>query len=137
MIMPILEVRNIDASSSFYQDVLGFTETLRMPGEDGSANFAIVGRGDMVQIGLNLNGELNERGRGVLLMAYVGDDTDMDAFYADVVGKGTPILEELKTEYWGDQLFTVRDPDGYVITMCKTVKQMTSEEILTSHSKRQ
>lgn len=52
MIMPILAVSNITASLGFYQDVLGFSVGVSMPGEDGAPFFAIVDKGATVHIGL-------------------------------------------------------------------------------------
>lgn len=132
MIMPILAVSNITASIAFYQDKLGFSVGVNMPGEDGMPFFAIVDKGAPVHIGLQQDNNAGERGKGVIFMVYVSDDTDMHAYYAEVQEKGAPIIEELKEEYWGDQLFSVTDPDGYYLSLCKTVKQMTPEEISAS-----
>jgi uncharacterized glyoxalase superfamily protein PhnB len=106
-----------------------------MPGEDGTPWFAIVQKGAQVQIGLGVqpNGESTEGfGKGIVLMLYVPEGTDMEAYYEAVKGKGATIAEALKVEYWGDQLFSVTDPDGYYLSLCKTVKQMTADEIAAS-----
>lgn len=133
MIMPILAVSNMSASLAFYQDVLGFSVGVSMPGEDGTPFFAIVDKGELVHVGLqNDPKHVGERGSGVVFMLYVPDGTDMEAYYNEVKGKGASILEELKEEYWGDQLFSVSDPDGYYLSLCKTVKQMTPDEIAAS-----
>lgn len=103
-----------------------------MPGEDGTPFFAIVDKGTTVHIGLQQDNNAEERGKGVIFMVYMEADMDMQVYYDEVQGNGATIIEELKEEYWGDQLFSVSDPDGYYISLCKTVKQMTPEEINAS-----
>lgn len=129
MIMPVLTVSDVNESISFYQDKLGFNVGVNMPGEDGNPWFAIVDKGPTSHIGLQRDDSEGERGKGVVFMVYVADDTDMDAYYNEVQGAGATITEPLREEYWGDQLFSVSDPDGYFISLCKTVKQMTPEEV--------
>jgi PhnB protein len=129
MIMPILAVKDVAASIAFYQDKLGFSVSVSMPGEDGQPNFAVLNMGDGVTVGLQLDTELAQRGDGVVLMMYVPDSTDIDGYYGQVKGRGVPIVEEINTGYWGDRLFSVKDPDGYWVSLCKTVQQMSNEEI--------
>jgi PhnB protein len=129
MIMPILAVANVSDSIAFYQDKLGFSVGVNMPGDDGNPFFAIVDKGESAHIGLQLDSTAGERGKGVIFMVYVPEGTDMEAYYNEVQGNGATIAEPLKEEYWGDQLFSVTDPDGYYLSLCKTVKQMTPDEI--------
>jgi uncharacterized glyoxalase superfamily protein PhnB len=84
---------------------------------------------DDTHIGLSLDQQASNRGSGVVVMVYVPDDQNIDRFYEQVKSRGVEIVDEIKTEYWGDRLFTVHDPDGYVIQPAKTVKQMSMEEI--------
>ncbi|MBV6437010.1 MAG: hypothetical protein WA009_11055 [Phototrophicaceae bacterium] len=46
-----------------------------------------------------------------------------------MIAKGVKLEQDIKTEYWGDRGFTVRDIDGYTLNIYKTVKQMTMDEI--------
>ena len=128
MIMPMLDVKDVDASIAFYKK-LGCEVNVTMPGPDGKTMFAIADLSPMVHFGLNLNKDLSSRGSGVTFMVYVPDDQDIDAYYEKVKSQGIKIVDEIKTEYWGDRLFTIHDPDGYVLQPVKTVKQMTMEEI--------
>jgi hypothetical protein len=47
-----------------------------------------------------------------------------DAYYAERASGHRALI---KDEYWGDRVFSLRDPTGYMLTMCKTVKQMSME----------
>lgn len=128
MILPLLKVKNVDASVKFYVEKLGFNNAFNMQGPDGVNAFAFVDLGKPT-IGLSLEQSDNTgAGKGVEFMVYLPDETDIDTYYADVKGKGVKIEAELATQYWGDRTFTIHDPDGYVITLSKTIKEMTFEE---------
>lgn len=129
MIMPIIAVRDIEASIAFYVNKLGFTHQFSMPGPDGKPSFAGVGLGTIVSFGLQPDTQTEHRGNGVSFMVYVADDTDIDEYFAKVQKNGAVIEQPITTEYWGDRLFSLRDPDGYLLSVCKTVKQMSVDEI--------
>lgn len=125
MIMPILNVKDVDASVAFYQDKLDFHHDMTMK-PDGTSIFAVVAWGREVVFGLNLAPTIGAA--GVEFMLYLPGDRDIDQFYASVKARGVTITEELKDTYWGDRVFSVKDPDGYLLTVAKTIKQMTLEE---------
>lgn len=131
MIMPVLSVKDVDASIAFYTEKLGFQATMKIPGSDGNTAFAFVQLGKAV-FGLSLDTDVQPGERvapGVQFMVYVAEDTDIDAYYADVKAKGAAIMGELDTAYWGDRIFSLHDPDGYFLTMAKTVRDVPPEEI--------
>lgn len=138
MIMPILVVKDLDSSVKFYKDSLGFNHDVTMPGADGTLNFAIVSlNNNAVSIGLQLEAEPPaHRGDGVVFMVYVSNETDIDQYYADVQKRGVTIHQPIKTEYWGDRVFSVKDPDGYYLSLCKTVKQLSMDEIAQASQER-
>jgi uncharacterized glyoxalase superfamily protein PhnB len=126
-VLPILAVKDFDTSLKFYTEQLGFAVTMTMQGPDGSNSFGFVNK-DNVQIGLSLDKAAYERGNGVVLMLYP-DDFDIEVYYKQVTSKGVTIAEPLKTEYWGDQVFSLKDPDGYYLTFGKTVQQVSVEDM--------
>lgn len=127
MVWPILAVRDFDASVAFYQK-LGFKADLSLPGKDGRNAFGGISFGK-ASLGLSRVDDLEHRGNGVSFMVYIPDELDLDEYYAQVKAQGIFIAEEIQTQYWGDRTFTVHDPDGYSISLCKTVKQVPMEEI--------
>jgi len=133
MIMPILAVSDLEASIDFYTSKLGFELAFSMNGPDGVRNFAFVALGK-AHIGLQADPSLaSPRGQGAVFMVYVPDETDIDAFYAGVVSRGTTIAREIADMYWGDRTFTVADPDGFVVTIAKTTQQMDMGDIEAAH----
>lgn len=131
MILPILDVTDVDASVAFYTQKLGFEHAFSMPGEDGKSSYAMVNLGSAT-IGLNLNPATTHRGSGVATMIYVPETTGLDPFYSEIQSKGVAIEEEIADQYWGDRTFSLRDPDNYWLTFCKTVKEVSPEEIIAA-----
>lgn len=134
MIMPILAVKDVDASVAFYKDQLGFRHDMSMAGPDGKNVFAIVGLGAAV-FGVGLDPKVSfdqPLAPGVQFMTYLPEEQNIDSYYADVKAKGIKIDDELSDTYWGDRAFTIHDPDGYMLTFAVTVKQVPVEEMEAS-----
>lgn len=129
MIVPILAVRDIDASVNFFVEKLGFSEDFRMPGPDGKNAFASVRLSPQAIMMLTLDPSFEKFGEGLDIVIYPPDDKDLDAFYAEVQARGTTIAEPLKDQYWGDRTFVINDPNGYRLTFAKPVKEVPMEEI--------
>lgn len=128
MIMPILAVRDVDATVAFYTDKLGFNHDFSLPGSDGTNTFAGVSLGK-ASLGFDLQPAATKGGDGVVFMVYVTEDANLDVYYEQVKARGVKIEQEIKDEYWGDRVFGLRDNNGYYLNFCKTVKQMSGEEI--------
>ncbi len=125
-IMPILAVKNYNASVKFYTEKLGFVSTMTMQGREGENTFGFVQHHGGVQVGLSQDSsDLTGRGNGLTLMLYP-PNFDIDALYEQIKSAGVKIEEEIRTEVWGDRLFSVKDLDGYFLTFTKTVKPMPS-----------
>lgn len=132
MILPMIAVRDYDASVKFYTEQLGFTSVMTMKGPDGKNLFGFVTLNG-TQIGMGIDAALTDTqakylGTGVDLMIYP-DSFDIDAYYEQVKSKGIIPTKELKTEYWGDRVFTVLDLDGYNLTFGKTIQTIPLDEI--------
>lgn len=128
MIMPILAVENVDRSLAYYTQKLGFRHDFSLPGPDGQNAFAGVSFGK-ASFGLSRVSDLAHRGEGVAFMVYVPDETDLDAYYTEVQTRGALIAEPIKNQYWGDRSFEVRDPDGYALSLSKTLRQVERSEL--------
>lgn len=134
MVLPILAVTNMTASLDFYVNQLNWTKTFSMPSEDGSEGFAMLQFNSGVSFGLSAMPSPDPKGQGVVLMAYVADDVDIDEYCAQCKSRGANVTKDIRNEYWGDRCFDCSDPDGYFLTICKTIQQKSPEEILASQS---
>lgn len=126
MIMPIFSVSNVDESVTFYTEKLGFTNDGVLSGADGKGEMGFLSLEDN-RLGLGKAPFDGKPGNGIDMMIYV--DRDIDAYYGEITGRDVTPESELKTEYWGDRMFSIKDPDGYVLTFAKTVKRVPMDEI--------
>ncbi len=127
MIMPILNVKDVRSSVDFYVGKLGFEKDVMFDGPEGHPVFAIVRMGQAV-FGLS-TAENEGIGAHVQFMVYVPDEANIDLLYSKVQQRGVAINQEIKDGYWGDRTFSVLDPDGYLISMAKTVQQVPNQDI--------
>jgi catechol 2,3-dioxygenase-like lactoylglutathione lyase family enzyme len=110
---PILHVRDVDASLSFYVNLLGFTSPWRYD-EEGRANVAQVNRqGCALILANNLAAE--KIGKGVMFISLNVEPAlpeaaiaALDALRAELEAKGVSVKEGS----WGYRLLVVDDLDG-------------------------
>lgn len=132
MIAPVLAVQDVDRSLEFYTQQLQFKQDFCLDGPDGNSAFAFVSLGEeseRVAIGLSRQAVDGARGQGVVFMVYIPSAMDLDAYYEAVRGRGVAIEDEIATQYWGDRSFSVRDPDGYYLSLSQTVEETDMDKV--------
>jgi uncharacterized glyoxalase superfamily protein PhnB len=134
MIMPILSVKDVEASVAFYEK-LGFTRQMSMPGADGVTNFAIVELADMtIGLGTDAGHTYTDNAPGVQFHLYIPKDGEsIDAHHARTVANGILIAEALGNAYWGDRTYSVLDPDGYHLTITQEHTPVDMEHVAAVH----
>jgi len=115
-VAPELFVRDVDASIRFYEDALGF-EVWRREEHDGSADFAVLVRGDahfLLQHERLATGgaPAGHRGAGIDIRVMVDD---VDRVYERASAAGAQIARPIGDRDYGLRDFKVHDPDGFVI----------------------
>ncbi|HEV8320311.1 MAG TPA: VOC family protein [Myxococcota bacterium] len=139
---PLLLVKDVDVSLSFYENVLGFTVLGRSADESGLTAhaeavftagrvvpaqpqgpfmlmFARVGAWASPDKTWARHVEAGPRGRGFIQYVYVDD---VDAFHDAVVAAGAKPCVPLTETDWGDRCFSVDDPDGFRWTFATNVR---------------
>ena len=107
--LPALPVREIEAATAFYRDVLGFDLAFHMGG------YAGVSRGS-VELHLDAS-----TGATSPVSARI-DTVGIDALFAQVEPSGAVKPDErLETKPWGLRPFSVLDPSGNHITFAERV----------------
>ncbi len=102
-IIPILNVRNVQASVDFYRDVLGFVQDWMVK----TGQTASVSR-DNCSIMLS-QGEQGHSGTSV----WIGVE-DIEKLYEEFDGSGATILQPPTDYPWAREM-RVEDPDGHVL----------------------
>jgi lactoylglutathione lyase len=116
---PNLMVEHVNETVAFYKDVLGFALLASVP-EEGQFDWAMMKHGGveiMFQTRASLSGELplfQSKPIGGALTLYI-DVEDIKGLYASLQGK-VPILQEMKTTFYGAREFTIQDCNGYILT---------------------
>ncbi len=133
-ISPLLAVEDIAKSMDYYESVLGFKKGLAMPGEGGQLMHGEVRIADNLMLMFSPaqggQGPVAQKlaqggpkGSGVILYIDLGDQ-DIDRYYGDVKKAGAKVIQEIDDQFWGDRIFTIEDPDGYILTFSKHVRDV-------------
>lgn len=108
--MPILKVKDVEASARFYVDGLGFNLAGTWQSEDGIPNFAIVVL-DHITIGLTFSEAINS---DVSWSAYLYVE-DIEVYSDQISGNGVKISRLLVEQPYGCKDFEIEDPDGNIL----------------------
>jgi lactoylglutathione lyase len=129
-VTPNLIVADIDRSTAFYRDVLGFSAVATVP-ELAPFVFVWLQRGG-VNVFLNTVGSVSEEhpelaarpigGTATLYMTIEADTVadGIDALFAHVESKARVVMP-LKNQFYGMREFGIEDPDGYIVFFAQRV----------------
>jgi lactoylglutathione lyase len=125
-VTPNLLVQNVERSTSFYRDVLGFQIKETVPDKSPFV-FVWLARDD-VPVFLNDSKVVEQElastaGRtfgGTVTMYFV--IKGVDELHADVAPK-VKVVTPLKTQFYGMREFAIEDPDGHLLTFAERVSQ--------------
>jgi uncharacterized glyoxalase superfamily protein PhnB len=134
-IAPSIRVRDIQQSIGFYTRTLGFMTLEKHICKNGDIVVATVGLDSPMLMLLPFRTiRTHERkeefqqkkpGIGVRFRFGMTGTRTLDEYFAEVKRKGATIVEEPKTEFWGDRMFTILDPDGYTLTFSEHVQDVS------------
>lgn len=107
----VLAVRDLQRSTRFYLDVLGFQRDFG----DGSDGWAFLSRDSFKLMLGECPGEkpASELGNHSYVAYLIVDGVDL--FYEEVVARGADVISPPVTEPWGLREFGIRTPDGHRI----------------------
>jgi catechol 2,3-dioxygenase-like lactoylglutathione lyase family enzyme len=102
-IVPILLVKDMAVSRSFYKDILGFSEA-----DWGSDNFTNISRDN--------SGIYLSKGEGRIpgTLIWIGFDGDIFALYNQLTSRGVTIKQPPVNYSWALEM-EVEDPDGHIL----------------------
>ena len=117
-LFPTLIVGDVEASSKFYQNLLGFKHIFTMPGPDGIPNLVHLRWVKYADILITRSGDGREaagpKGIGISLNFNLLEhfDGDVDAFANHIRKNGANVTGPID-QPWNVREITVLDPDGY------------------------
>ena len=129
---PTLAVRDLTASSRWYQQVLGFQLVFEMPGPSDAPVLVHLrwARYADVLLVSDTSQSSATRGAGVTLN-FAMTQTSVDNFAAEVGNKGATIISGPVDQPWNAREVTLLDADGYRLTFTQPLdKQMSMEEVM-------
>jgi PhnB protein len=127
-----LSVEDAGAAITFYTDVLGATERLRLPTPDGKIAHAELQFGDSVVMLADEVPDMDYRspkavgGTPVTMFVYV---EDVDAVFDRAVKAGAKVLRPVETQFYGDRTGTFEDPFGHRWSIATHVEDISEEEM--------
>lgn len=123
-VIPNLIVQDVERSTAFYRDVLGFSVVQTVPDEPPFV-FVMLDR-DGVQVFLNAVAAAAEDYPDAASRPSGGTNTmffivsEVDRLHAHVAPRATVVMP-LKTQFYGMREFAVLDPDGHLVTFAERV----------------
>jgi PhnB protein len=130
-VMPYLVVDGADAAITFYKEVLGATERMRMGAPGGKVGHAELNIGDSV---LMLADPFPERDvyapkegtNAFSVMVYVDD---VDAVFQKAQERGAKTVRPVEDQFYGDRLGVFEDPFGHRWNVATHVEDVPPEEM--------
>lgn len=133
-ISPYLTVKEAETSIAWYQKAFGFEQKMAMPGPDGKIGHAeLVWQGQSFMIGpegangcRSLAPATSGTPSPVSLYVYV---PDVDAFFQRAKAAGAIVTCEPQTQFWGDRICGLTDPDGHTWCFATNVAEFDPSQI--------
>lgn len=135
ILAPSIRVCDMLQSIGFYTRTLGLMTLDKHENKNGDIVIATVGLDAPVLMLLPVRTirkqerkedlRQNKPGIGVQFRFKMAGTRSIDEYFAEVKRKGAVIVEEPKTEFWGDRMFTILDPDGYTLTFSEHVQDVS------------
>jgi PhnB protein len=129
-VTPYLLYHDCDAAVDFLTTAFGFTEKVRMRGEDGKTNHAELElEGGVVMLGNpGADYESPDELGGRTSITYVYVD-DVDAHHERAQAAGARIERELADQFYGDRTYGAHDPEGHAWSFATHVRDPSPEEM--------
>lgn len=130
-VIPRLFCRDVEAEIEFCCVALGAVETLRRPGPDGRTAHAMLTFGPAM---LMLESEwptlpsrppAADGSSPVVIYLYVDD---VDATVGRALERGGKLVVPVETQFWGDRMGWVQDPEGHMWTIATRVEETTENQ---------
>lgn len=129
---PTLAVRDLTASSRWYQQVLGFRLVFEMPGPNAAPVLIHLRWAKYADLLLVSDTTQTSAPKGVgVTLTYAMAQDSVDDFAAEIRSKGAHIISGPVDQPWNAREVTLLDQDGYRLTFTGPIdKQMSMEDVV-------
>ncbi len=132
-LMPILTVKDVNASLDFYEKAFGFKPGLAMPDDNGTIAYADMQYKGTQVLMMMYEGAFGSTSRTPLNTAvespvglYVYCD-NVDALYTQAVNAQAQVINAPEDMFWGDRTTCIKDPDGHTWTFATHIADVDLE----------
>jgi PhnB protein len=129
-VTPYLLYHDCDAAIDFLTNALGFTERVKMPGQDGKTSHAELDlEGGVIMLGNPGEDFKNPNelgGRTQLTYIYVDD---VDGHYERAKAAGADIQREPEDQFYGDRSYSLHDPEGHSWSFATHTRDVSPDEM--------
>jgi PhnB protein len=130
-VIPRLFCRDVESEIEFCREALGAVEAVRRPGPDGRAAHVMLKFGPAMLMleaewpTLPSRAPKPDGSSPVVIYLYV---EDVDATVARALERGGKLVVPVETQFWGDRMGWVQDPQGHMWTIATRVEETTEDE---------
>ena len=116
-IAPAITVNDLEASLSWYCDIVGFTLREKFEHEGEVRGASLVAGAAALMLSKEDWAKGRDRIKGQGLRVYMSTTQDVDEVAADIKSRGGELASEPADMPWGARTFDLVDPDGFLITI--------------------
>lgn len=131
-VTPYLTIKDCARAIEFYKKAFGAVETVRIPEPNNKIMHAEIRIGDSVLMMTEENVEHKHMGpeslggSPVSVLLYV---ENVDEIFKRAVSAGATVVREVKQEFFGDRMGTLKDPFGHTWSIGTHVEDVSPEEM--------
>jgi PhnB protein len=133
-VTPYLVVKGASQAIDYYKKVFGATETVRMPGPDGTIGHAELKIGDSH---IMLADETPSMGAGHMSAATIGGSPvslyvylpNVDDVVKRATADGAKLLKPVQDQFYGDRSGFIQDPFGHLWGIATHIEDVSPEDM--------
>lgn len=131
-ITPYMTIKNCAQAMEFYKKAFGAVETARILGADNKIMHAEMKIGDSILMMTDENIQWDHKGPEQLggspisVLLYVNN---VDDIFDRAIKAGATVIREVRNEFYGDRMGTLKDPFGHTWSVGTHVEDVSPEEM--------
>ena len=129
-VTPYLYYADAAAAIDFLTRTFGFTERMRVPGEDGRVMHAELDyQGGIVMLGTPQSDYKSPKRLGSTTSSLYVYVDDVDGHFQSANDAGATIKSDPEDQFYGDRMYGVEDPEGHAWYFAQHVREVSQEEL--------